>query len=157
MRNIDKRKWESYRMMEFIKYTKKDFRNPKDKYRTRYSLFLCHVCGKKVEKSHHAGLVAKSCGCKRNVVRHGLSYTKLYGIWCNLKHRESKTAKICKEWSTFPPFYEWAITKGHKDNLEIEKINFEGIYEPSNCRFIPESDYNKKYKRYKRRSKWAMY
>lgn len=44
---------------------------------------------------------------------------------------------MCDEWKQdFIPFYKLAISNGYQDNLTIDRINLDGDYEPSNCRFI---------------------
>jgi hypothetical protein len=37
-------------------------------------------------------------------------------------------------------FREWALTNGYDDTLSIERIDFNGDYEPSNCTWIPRSE-----------------
>ena len=32
-------------------------------------------------------------------------------------------------------FYDWALANGYSDDLQIDRINFRGNYEPSNCRW----------------------
>ena len=79
---------------------------------------------------------------------HGLSDHLLYGVWNAMKDRcvnkKSKYYKhyggrgisVCKEWvKDFKKFYDWAIGTWRK-GLDIDRINNDGNYEPSNCRFV---------------------
>lgn len=99
----------------------------------------------------------KSCGCiskkKPHNYKHGKVQSRLYNIWSNMKQRcyNSKNKSfldygargitICTEWKeNFDFFYNWAIKNGYADNLTIDRINFNGNYEPNNCRFISKEE-----------------
>lgn len=95
----------------------------------------------------------QSCGCYQkecrisNVTKHKMSNTRLYKIWSCMKYRclgrkykeyhlyGGRGIKICDEWLTFDGFYEWAKDK-YFENSSIDRINYNGNYEPSNCRFV---------------------
>ena len=51
--------------------------------------------------------------------------------------------QVCKEWLRSAPFIEWALNNGYQDNLTIDRIDNDGNYEPSNCRWITNEENQK--------------
>lgn len=86
----------------------------------------------------------------KNAEKHGLSHTRLHQIWhsmycrCNYKSTNGyknyggRGITVCNEWigiEGFVRFYNWAIENGYKDGLTLDRINVNGNYEPSNCKW----------------------
>ncbi|MFJ3388886.1 hypothetical protein [Lysinibacillus sp. NPDC086135] len=43
--------------------------------------------------------------------------------------------KVTEEWLTFEEFYKWSMSNGYSKELSIDRINVNGNYELSNCRW----------------------
>lgn len=109
----------------------------------------------------------QSCGClhKEIISTHGLSRGKLdrlYQIWVDMRSRCNNSKlkcyhnyggrgiKVCNEWNNYKNFYEWSMDNGYDENLTIDRINVDGNYEPSNCKWSTklEQENNKRNNRY---------
>jgi len=48
---------------------------------------------------------------------------------------------VCEQWEkSFVMFEIWAKMRGYKDNLTIDRIENDGNYEPSNCRWVTKTE-----------------
>lgn len=115
----------------------------------------CIKCGKtkNLRASDLYNPKQNSCMCQN--IKHGLNNSKIYSVYHNMKDRclnsrchayknyGGRGIKITTEWlgdDGFINFYNWAIANGYKEGLSIDRIDIEGNYEPSNCRWITLSE-----------------
>jgi hypothetical protein len=124
----------------------------------KYSRWKCTCdCGEItfVKTSNLTKGITKSCGCWNKEIKpnfkHGKANTRLHHIWDTMKQRclNSNNKKypnyggrgilIYKEWiNDFINFYDWAIDNGYEKTLTLDRIDVNGNYEPSNCRWVSQ-------------------
>jgi len=112
---------------------------------------VCPICGKtfiyKKAKQKYCSLKCNSTA-QQSLVDNSGKKKRLHNIWTDMKTRcynantpvfkyyGAKGIKVCDIWkNSFKSFYEWALSNGYEDDLSIDRINYEGDYEPDNCRW----------------------
>jgi len=95
----------------------------------------------------------KSCGCllKERITKHGMSKTSEFKVWtsmrdrcknpknCRYKDYGGRGISVCSRWDKFESFFG---DMGNRPSSEfsIDRINNNGNYEPSNCKWSTRSE-----------------
>lgn len=121
------------------------------------------VCGEIAIRRHDQLVTgsSKGCGCEKNFCRlqnttssqvgYSMS-SRLAKIWRGMHSRCQKPnypkfedyggrgIKVCDEWHYYDNFREWALSNGYDKKLELDRIDNDGNYEPSNCRWATRKE-----------------
>lgn len=105
-----------------------------------------------------------SCGClqkemaSRSNKTHGDTDSRLYNVWSAIKRRcynstvpeyhryGGRGITMCDDWKNdYSKFREWALATGYnydapRGECTIDRINTDGNYEPSNCRWTTQKE-----------------
>ena len=126
----------------------------KSKQKKRFGIYKCGYCGNEFKscianiKNNHT----QSCGCHQKKMastknkKHGFTKTRFYRSWADMRKRVlninnvaynnygGRGIKICDRWLKFENFME-DMYPTYKKDLTLDRINVNGNYEPSNCRW----------------------
>lgn len=127
------------------------------KKKIHFALCECH-CGKvfKTRLGDVKNGSVNSCGCYRISSNgnntQGLSKHPLYAVWKSMRKRcyhsnlkeytryGGRGISICDEWHyNFKSFYDWSLSHGYSNDLQIDRRDNDGDYEPANCRWVSHS------------------
>lgn len=114
--------------------------------------FICECdCGNitTIEPTFWEQGVVKSCGCfaRSLQLEHSEELDRLRRIYNGMfqrcynpnsnayRHYGGRGITVCEEWHDREKFIEWALNNEYSNDLSIDRINVNGNYEPSNCRW----------------------
>jgi len=143
--------------MKIIKDMGMQYQTNKSSLKRRMAIFECE-CGSEhraqasdVKRGHVSR--CRKCSFKKRgqkLITHGLSKHKCFPTWHNMMRRcyneshngyeihRSRGISVCEEWHDISIFKVWFDTN-FKEGLSIDRINNNGNYEPSNCRFATQT------------------
>lgn len=112
-----------------------------------FAICICD-CGEEIEvpiTKFSSGRI-KSCGCEVKISAENKAIIeKLWKTACGMigrcKNRSDKNyggrgIRVCEDWlDSKILFVDWALKNGYKPGLSLDRIDVNGNYEPSNCRW----------------------
>jgi len=128
-------------------------------FRVPHYYCICECGTTRIVSANSLGNRSTSCGCfaRENSSRvqktHGLSKSRLYRIWRQIKRRcyekdcdaykyyGGRGIKMDETWKdNSSSFFDWALSNGYREGLTIDRINNNEDYKPKNCRFITNTE-----------------
>ena len=120
-------------------------------YQKRTGLYECPICKKHFETKTNIVkrsdcTKCRSCATTLKNITHGQTHHRLYSTWKTMKRRcfddkfknysdyGKRGITVCERWLKVENFIE-DMYSTYKEGLEIDRINNDGNYEPSNCRW----------------------
>ena len=118
------------------------------------AIWLCQCnCGNQKEMRATDLVQGKvhSCGCEQSkrkaeaIITHGMTGTRTYRIWNNMKARcrthldyAGRGITVCDRWKKFDNFLEDMGVA--PDGMSLDRIDVNGNYEKSNCRWATQAE-----------------
>lgn len=140
-----------------VKETGRKFPTSKSSNQEMYGIFICPFCGTHWEtmvRFVKSGKI-RSCGCQNiNVtgITHGLTSNRFYSTWYKMVDRctnpesisysqyGARGISVCDEWKEVSTFIRWCVdTHPNVEGLSLDRIDNDGNYHPSNCRWADRS------------------
>lgn len=99
---------------------------------------------------------------KKRKTKYTVQNVRLYNIWYGMLERcrnslnpyyhryGGRGVVVCDEWNDYESFSVWAISNGYADELSLDRIDNNGNYDPTNCRWVTKTEqhYNTSQNRY---------
>jgi len=116
----------------------------------RFAMFECDTCGNIEERKRDDGLKQKRCCGGKSLIAHRGSplYNRFVGMTqrcrdsnaINYKNYGGRGISVCREWRNFDNFAKWSLENGFREDLQLNRIDNNGHYCPSNCNYITRAE-----------------